>query len=78
VLDARAFTVTSILTGEVNLVVINGRSYGEGDYLARTRAPGATPIRVAKIADGTVTLTSGDEHLTIPLRTKQLKSQADQ
>ena len=33
VLDEKNFAVTSILTGNPSLAVINGRSYAEGDVL---------------------------------------------
>lgn len=38
-LNPDSFSVTSILQGGVSIAVINGRSYGEGEFLRLPRAP---------------------------------------
>lgn len=79
--DASQFSVTSILLGTPSLAVINGKSYGQGDYLRMGRAtpriagaPVAAGVRVQvqKISDGLVTLVVADQAFTVPLRRPQL------
>ena len=78
------FLVTSILVGSQSLAVINGRTYGEGENLRSTRTrnadgtlakgaagpafPAGVKIRVQRISDGEVTLTSGVQSIKVPLR----------
>ena len=77
-LDASQFKITSILLGSPSLAVINGRAYGEGEYLKAPRvtaaagaapvAPAAPPparVRVQQINDGSVVLQSAEESLTV-------------
>jgi hypothetical protein len=75
-LDEKSFRVTSILISSgttPSLAVINGRAYGEGEFL---RAPkGASVrarIRVTRIDDGTVTLEYEDQKIVTPLRRPEL------
>jgi hypothetical protein len=78
-LDPSQFKITSILLGSPSLAVINGRAYGEGEYLKAAKAaatPGATPvaapapaparIRLQQITDGSVVLQCGEQSLTVP------------
>ncbi|RYD84137.1 MAG: hypothetical protein EOP84_06345 [Verrucomicrobiaceae bacterium] len=81
------FSVTSILLGNPSLAIINGRSYGEGEYL-RTSRPSATKgaapnnaivvdpslrVRVVRIVDGLVSLRSTDgQSLDVPMRRSEL------
>src|SRR3954464_7687817 len=74
-LKPEQFLVTSILVGSQSLAVINGRTYGEGENLRSPRMrnpdgtlakgasgpafPAGVKIRVQRISDGEVTLTSG-------------------
>ena len=76
-LSPEMFAVTSILLGNPSLAVINGRAYGEGEYLRPARAiaqtaaagSGANRVRVVRILDGMVTLQSADgQSLVVPLR----------
>ncbi len=77
-LDASQFKITSILLGSPSLAVINGRAYGEGEYLKTAKAavpPGVTPvaapaqaaprIRLQQITDGSVVLQCGEQSLTV-------------
>ena len=81
-LDEKNFRVTSILLGSgatPSLAVINGRAYGEGEYLkaprAATTATGAAPvaaqtqlpakIRVQQITDGSVVLQCAEQSVTV-------------
>lgn len=48
-LDPSQFKITSILLGSPSLAVINGRAYGEGEFLKAVKAaatPGVTPVAV--------------------------------
>ena len=74
-LDASQFKITSILLGSPSLAVINGRAYGEGEYLKTAKAavtPVAAPaqaaprIRLQQITDGSVVLQCGEQSLTVP------------
>ncbi len=86
-IDAKMFSVTSILLGSPSLAVINGRTYGEGDLIRSARlkssdthaAPaggGSVPsnarIRVQRIADGTVTLVCDEQTVVVPLKRPEL------
>lgn len=86
-LDAEMFAVTSILLGNPSLAVINGRAYGEGEYLRLPKPSAAGPkvatktatldptlrIRIARITDGAVSLQSADgQVISVPLRRREL------
>lgn len=78
-LDAKSFKVTSILVGSgstASLAVINGRAYGEGEFLRTPRGAPApvARIRVQRIVDGNVTLISGTQTLTVPLTRPELNA----
>ena len=90
-LDPEMFSVTSILLGNPSLAVINGRAYGEGEYLRPSRAAaGAKPsrvaaldsrvrVRVVRIRDGQVALQSMDgQSVVVPLRRDELNAPAEQ
>lgn len=73
------FSVTSIVLGNPSLAIINGRHYGEGEFLrfgrsSRTMAANsAYRIQVTRIADGGITLQSSDgETINVPLRRPEL------
>ena len=73
VLDEKSFTVSSILTGNPSLVVINGRSYSEGEPV---RLPKGTPpakVRVLRIHDGFVELQCEDQIISPKLRRETLE-----
>jgi hypothetical protein len=75
------FSLTSISVGNPSLAIINGRPYGEGEYL-RTAVRGglksvpADPrqrISVSRIVDGHVVLQTGDgQVVNVPLRRPEL------
>lgn len=82
-LEAKNFKVTSILVGSgtmASLVIINGRTYSEGEFLRTPRTSSTTStapmppvkIRVQKISDGAVTLQSGTQTLVVPLTRPEL------
>ncbi len=83
-LNPEMFSVTSILTGNPSLAVINGRAYGEGEALRTPRAgkgdgavprgstPPAARIFVQRILDGQVTLRADNQTVTVPLRRPEL------
>lgn len=87
-ITADQFSVTSILLGSKSFAVINGRTYGEGEFIRAARpvkaAPGtAAPaastvsaslrIRVNRIIDGQVILqAAGQSAIAVPLRRPQL------
>lgn len=84
VLDARSFTVTSILLGPPAIAVINGRAYEEGQIIrmARLAVPIAAPaggmpaggprIRVQRIADGQVWLQGEGQTVSVSLKRPEL------
>jgi hypothetical protein len=76
--DEKSFKVTSILIGSgtvPSLAVINGRSYGEGEFLRMPKgtAP-AQRIRVQRINDGNVILQNADQTLVAMLHRQQLSA----
>ena len=71
-LDEKNFAVTSILTGNPSLAVINGRSYMEGEYL-RSKGKGQPRIRVMRIYDGFVQLQCDDQIVSPKLRRDELE-----
>lgn len=86
-LDEKSFRVSSILlgTGTVpSLAVINGRAYGEGEFLKGPRAavapavagkpgaPAAPRIRVQRITDGSVVLQCAEQAITISMQRQEL------
>jgi hypothetical protein len=71
-LDEKNFAVTSILTGNPSLAVINGRSYTEGEYL-RSKGKGQPRIRVLRIYDGFVQLQCEDQVVSPKLRREELE-----
>jgi len=72
-IDPANFKITSILLGSPSLAVINGRAYGEGEFIKTPRPaegapadPAATPrIRVQQISDSAVVLQSGAQQVTV-------------
>ncbi len=71
-LDPNNYKITSILLGSPSLAVINGRAYGEGEYIKtpRTSAPpvgqaAAPRILVQRITDSSVVLQQGDQQATV-------------
>ena len=83
-LDEKAFRVTSILLGSgaaPSLAVINGRAYGEGEFLKTPRgtAPAGTAataaaarVRVQRISDGSIVLQQADQAVTVALQRPEL------
>ena len=71
-LDEKSFAVTSILTGNPSLAVINGRSYTEGEYI-RSKGKGQPRIRVLRIYDGFVQLQCEDQVIAPKLRREELE-----
>lgn len=78
-LSPEQFSVTSIVLGNPSLAIINGRAYGEGEFIrqartARTKAADdRLRIRVTRITDGMVTLQSMDgQSINVPLRRPEL------
>ncbi len=68
-LDPKMFSVTSILAGHPSLAVINGRAYGEGDFLKVGKKLGVTAkILVQKIEDGRVMLLCEKQSVSISLK----------
>ena len=60
------FVVTSILLSPPALAVINGKEYGEGEFIP---VPGSTqPAQVAAIQDGVVSIRYHGKTVTSPLR----------
>ena len=89
-LDEKSFRVTSILLGSgatPSLAVINGRAYGEGEFLKMPRgpavaavpaapgapaAPAVARIRVQRISDGSVVLQREDQTITVSMQRQEL------
>ena len=89
-LDEKSFRVTSILLGSgptASLAVINGRAYGEGEFLKMPRgtavgaapavpgapaAPAVARIRVLRISDGSVVLQREDQTVTVSMQRQEL------
>lgn len=76
-LDASQFKITSILLGSPSLAVINGRAYGEGEFMkgAKSAASGgqaAVRIRVQQISDGGVVLQCAEQSITVPFQRPSL------
>ncbi len=67
-LDAKDFSVTSILLGIPSIAVINGRAYSEGEYLRAPKQGDHRRIRVQRITDATVTLQYKQEVAVVLLR----------
>lgn len=65
-----SFTVSSISTGGLPLAMINGRPYGEGDFI---NMPGGT-VQVSQIHDGTVQLRFEGRTIEVGLRREQPKA----
>ena len=72
VLDEKNFAVTSILTGNPSLAVINGRSYTEGETIRLPKGSGGVKIRVVRIYDGFVQLQLDDQLVSPKLRRQEL------
>jgi len=76
-LDSKSFRITSILVGSgttASLAVINGRAYGEGEFVRMPHAPGTPPmrIRVKRISDGNVVLEYGAQTVVATLQHPEL------
>jgi hypothetical protein len=65
--DEDYFKVTSILLGNPTLALINGRSYGEGQFI---RMPKGSPMkpRVYRISDGEVIIQVDQQLIHAPLK----------
>jgi len=76
--EPEMFSVTSIVLGNPSLAIINGRAYGEGEFLrvGGRRATTVDPrqrVRVTQITDGKISLQSGEgQTITVPLRRPEL------
>lgn len=81
-LDEKSFRVTSILLGDgstPSFAVINGRAYGEGEFLKVPRGSGESTqsklmarIRVERINDGRIMLQRGQQTLLVSLQRPDL------
>ena len=72
-LDSKSFRLSSILVGSgttASLAVINGRAYGEGEFVRMPHAPGAAPmrVRVQRISDAGVVLAYANQTVVVPLQ----------
>lgn len=67
-----AFTVSSISTGGLPLAMINGRPYGEGDFMT---TPNGT-VQVSVIRDGTVQLRFDGKTIEVGLRRESPRAPA--
>lgn len=77
-LDEKSFRVTSILIGDgstPSFAVINGRAYGEGEFLKVPRGSAESAqsklmarIRVQRINDGRIVLQRGQQTLLVALQ----------
>jgi hypothetical protein len=72
VLDENGFVVTSILLGNPARVVINGRSYMEGEFLKMPKKDAAARVRVRRVLDGVVELQYQDQILMAKLRRAEI------
>lgn len=70
--EEKSFAVTSILTGNPSLAVINGRSYSEGEVLRMPKGSGVR-IRVVRIGDGFVQLRLDDQVISPKLRREEIE-----
>jgi hypothetical protein len=81
-LDEKNFKVTSILLGAgtaSSLAVINGRAYGEGEFLRMPKG-GTTPpvkVRVQRINDGQVILQNATQTLVVALQRPELSTKRE-
>jgi hypothetical protein len=66
------FTVTSLLLGNPPLANINGRGYGEGEYLPVEVGGQPIKIIVKQIRDGGVVLEHEGSQLFVPMKRPQL------
>jgi hypothetical protein len=62
--------VTAISLGQTRLAIINGKQLAEGNELVTP----AARLRIVKISDGQVQLSSGTQVLTAPLETSKPKA----
>ena len=67
-LEARYFSVTSVLLGSPALATINGRAFGEGEVLPVMRGSERLKVILRAIRDGGVTLDYNKQRLFVPLR----------
>jgi hypothetical protein len=76
VFDEKVFHVSSILISngtDPSLAVINGRAYGEGEFLRMPKGSvGRIRVRVQRINDGAVTLEHEDQKFLVPLHRPEL------
>jgi hypothetical protein len=56
-IDPNAIHVTAISLGQPKLAIVNGKQLGEGDELVAS----ATRLRLVKISDGEIELSSGPQ-----------------
>ena len=76
-LEEKNFRVTSILMGDgstASLAVINGRAYGEGEFLRMPRNPGRPSLRVrlTRIDHNQVELGDNNQAIVVPLQGPEL------
>ena len=87
--DPKSFKVTSILFGPPALAVINGRPYGEGEFLRQPRGtaaagttlpllPPGVRIRVQRISDGQVILQCDDQLITASVQRAELSGKKEE
>jgi type II secretory pathway component PulC len=72
--DVKSLVVTGILLGSgttSSFALINGRSYGEGEYLRMPKGA-RTRVRVGRINDGAVVLEYENQKIVVPLRRFEL------
>ena len=71
-LEPRHFNVTSILLGNPALATINGRSFGEGEFLPVICGSERLRVVVNRIGDGMVTLGYEGLEIQVPMRRVEL------
>lgn len=70
--DPAAFVVTSVLLGNPSLALINGRSYGEGEFVRMPKGSAPAKVRVMAIGDGTVTLQCEGKNFAVEIHRPEL------
>jgi hypothetical protein len=84
-LDPEQFAVTSIILGAPAIAVINGKAYSQGEFIRAPRAkdktakgatavPVGVKVRVARVADGGVTLELNGQLTQLSIRRPQLNT----
>jgi hypothetical protein len=88
-LDPEQFSVTSILVGSPSIAIINGKPYGQGEFIRAakpkdskaaaagvTSLPPGTKVRVARVSDGAVVLELNGQYTQLTLRRPDLQLHA--